>query len=105
MHSNEWLIDAKVVYAAFFNNPNAEVMQYTGLKDKNGKEIFEGDVIACHDSRGDLIKHRISFEESEARFIVTCTDFNNISGGVDQKWIDEFKKEVIGNIHENPELV
>lgn len=78
------------------------VGQYTGLKDKNGKEIYEGDIIRSFDSTGDIILHYIVWEEKEARFAAFYKGKTfNSDCFLDQSWIDEFEKEVVGNIHDN----
>jgi uncharacterized phage protein (TIGR01671 family) len=79
-----------------------ELMQYTGLKDKNGKEIYEGDIIRSFFSDGQECIHKIGYESAEGRFTAS---WKLISCGINQAWINEFEKEVIGNIYENPELV
>ncbi|MDW8637053.1 YopX family protein [Streptococcus suis] len=80
------------------------IMQSTGLFDKNGKEIFEGDVVVVHDeliefgpgvyevvySQDNLAWTFYDKENHDFCYILTCT------------W-DEL--EIIGNIYENPELV
>ena len=78
------------------------VMQFTGLKDKNGKEIYEGDIIR---SKGGVI-HYIGYLDCEARFIARRTgDDESDFCGITKGWIEAYQKEVIGNIYENPELL
>lgn len=78
--------------------------QYTGLKDTNGKEIYEGDIIRSFDSNGEAILHCIVWEE--ARFVALYKGRNFRSKCfLKQDWLDEFEKEVIGNIYDNKNLL
>ena len=78
--------------------------QYTGLKDKNGKEIYEGDIIRSFDSNGEAILHCIVWEE--ARFVALFKGrYFRSKCFLKQDWLDEFEKEVIGNIYDNKNLL
>lgn len=84
------------------------VGQYTGLHDKNRKEIYEGDIIRSFDSKGEPIIHYLLYDNEEAGFVAILKgsakgDFGY--GRCYQQWITECEKEVIGNIHDNPELL
>jgi len=80
------------------NDPDIEVMQYTGLKDKNGVDIYESDLLL--DPSGEfeglwLMKWMdagFNGEEVESKDLYHACEFT-----------DDF--EVIGNIHQNPELM
>lgn len=69
------------------------VMQYTGLKDKNGKEIYDGDIVAFP---------RHGWEED--RFVDKIY-WSNRAGGWNINSILAPTSEVIGNIYEHPELL
>ena len=82
------------------------LMQSTGLFDKNGKEIFEGDVISTYTDnlvikRDNLLGFYVEVDEKRNHFAET----------VDIEYLDLFAKdfgvavEVLGNIYENPELL
>jgi uncharacterized phage protein (TIGR01671 family) len=73
--------------------------QFTGLRDADGKEIYEGDVIES----GQGIRHCIKYDDTQAQFIA-CGK-HSVECGVNDTWIARFHKRVIGNIHDNPELL
>ena len=76
-----------------------ELMQYTGLKDKNGKEIYEGDIMECF--LGDeLDRVEIYFSSEFAIF-----DFKPRDSDDTLSDLIFFGYAVIGNIYENPELL
>jgi len=74
-----------------------DVMQFTGLKDKNGKDVYEGDVVKCTNG----CPHEIIWREA--------SPFSDCGGwqlkGVTKEYDWMNLEEIIGNVYSNPELL
>lgn len=86
---------------SFYGAPkikNVILQQYTGAKDKNGKKIYEGDIVQAHNS-GDnsTFCGNVIYSEQLASFVF-------VNEG-DEYYITPFSVEIVGNIFENPQLI
>lgn len=86
----------------------ATVGQYTGLCDENGNKIFEGDILEVEsmeiDTLGQKLRCKVIFSESHAAFMVDKGSEESILFPL-WRTLTENNAVVIGNIHDNPELL
>lgn len=80
------------------------LMQSTGLKDKNGKDIFEGDILACK-TDDEVINLNIFWDEEHALFMFESKKYNEQEPLAELVENNTYPFEIIGNIYENPELL
>ena len=87
-----------------FDFKDVILMQSTGLKDKNGKEIFDGDILACK-TDDEVINLNVFWDEEHALFMFESKKYNEQEPLAELVEDNTYPFEIIGNIYENPELL
>lgn len=104
---HEW--DSVQTWTDWWRRGDLDLIRFTGLKDRNGKEIYEGDMFGKLGGDNDRpneyeVRGQVKFDTDFSMFIIELTN-----GG----WMQLYEymntngnsREIIGNIYENPELV
>ena len=96
MHNWEYI---KHMSLTFFDLEHYTLEQFTGLKDKNGVDIYEGDVFYINNRT-----FKVEFIEDSCRYVLTTGKGYDTRNCIDLTCDTIFYHEVIRNIHENKEL-
>lgn len=91
--SNEWIV-----------NNDLSLMQSTGLFDKNGKEIFEGDILNVESDEENL-KVSVFWDDKHALFMFESKKYNEEDALAELFEDNSYSFKIIGNVHANPELL
>lgn len=102
-------LKGKKCFTEIFDFEDIELMQSTGLKDKNGVEIFEGDVVkvSVHNGFDYLDDEVCSVQQSRFHSGLVCINPNNDMEYriFNQDVLEDYQYEVIGNIYDDKELL
>jgi uncharacterized phage protein (TIGR01671 family) len=85
-----------------------EIMQYTGLKDRTGKDIYEGDILSLNYFEGEVVKMWIEYLDT-LPYCCTIIKYSEDDwvplGRIMKRDGEQFTCEVIGNIYENEDII
>lgn len=83
----------------------SSIGQYTELKDKNGKEIYEGDILRLTGSTSNLTVE-VVYNEEDTSFTLKLTSINAVNARTLGSWLSlGYECAIIGNVYDNPELM
>lgn len=106
----EWFWDGGGVDCRDNANGNRRfaVEQCTGLRDANGRLIYEGDIIESFANECESVRNVVEWNGDFTRFEavpVPKYEWTNNCGSISKEWLARFERRIVGNIHENPELL
>lgn len=104
------VLDEQVIKATYNNGnvvkddlKNYVLMQSTGLMEKNGKEIFEGDILSIETDE-ENVRVEVSWDSKHALFVFESKKYNEKEALGELFEDNSYPFKIIGNIYENPEL-
>jgi len=86
-------------FSAVLEDNEYIVMQCTGLKDKNGKLIYEGDILFWEDEND---RGYVQWQDEDADYLIIFSNYSAVSFNLE---VEPSQLEIIGNIYENKELL
>jgi uncharacterized phage protein (TIGR01671 family) len=90
------------LFYSMFNNPDIDLLQCTGVKDRENKGIYEGDIIQINIGNSALINYVVEYEEGSFWLDSNIINFD-VHTFTDR--LEQIKKGlVVGNIYENPDI-
>ena len=93
-----WIIDEDSVAGEWIVNNDLNLMQSTGLFDRNGKEIFEGDILGTKDGLLNGVVEDKTYLGMWTNSLIRYNNFERLCNVANSR-------EIIGNIYENPEIL
>lgn len=114
IYGNLSILDDGTVYIQDINDDNwfkavfeESVGQFTGLYDKNGKEIYDSDIIHIEDDLLEDFNYLIKWNPEYLRYYLYSVDKENLNkiGGILEAHLGSLETEVIGNIYDNKNLL
>ncbi|NYV64605.1 hypothetical protein HYI36_05005 [Bacillus sp. Gen3] len=99
---SDWVL---YTYSGDYRVDPKSIGQYTGLKDKNGKEIYEGDILKAQKSISDETEVYFRVKYTGAAFALVHPEYHNTIYMEVMPWYVRETAEVIGNIYENSSLL